>query len=177
MGRVPGLGTDKGVAGQRCARFLTFPSRTCSIFKSTQECGTHDYHSTECDLVFCHGINDYGGKFAVHADHFLDAGVRTTDTSSKSIRAGTDSLPLLLPPPVQYRVVVPDLPGHGRSTGIHVYTPRMEALADAVYAVIKDVALQDSRLVQEQEGSYTQTRKVFVAGQSLGGFTATLTCL
>ncbi|KAG0661557.1 hypothetical protein C6P46_003969 [Rhodotorula mucilaginosa] len=104
----------------------------------------------ECDLVFCHGINDYGGKFAVHADHFLDAG---------------------------YRVVVPDLPGHGRSTGIHVYTPRMEALADAVYAVIKDVALQDSRLVQEQEGSYTQTRKVFVAGQSLGGFTATLTCL
>ena len=72
---------------------------------------------------------------------------------------------------------MPDLPGHGRSTGIHVYTPRMEALADAVYAVIKDVALQDSRLVQEQGGSYTQTRKVFVAGQSLGGFTATLTCL
>lgn len=73
---------------------------------------------------------------------------------------------------------MPDLPGHGRSTGIHVYTPRMEALADAVYAVIKDVALQDSRLVQQDGGSsYTQTRKVFVAGQSLGGFTATLTCL
>lgn len=53
----------------------------------------------------------------------------------------------------------------------------MEALADAVYAVIQDVALQDSKLVQEAGGSYTQTRKVFVAGQSLGGFTATLTCL
>ncbi|GAA5986427.1 hypothetical protein JCM10908_003750 [Rhodotorula pacifica] len=109
----------------------------------------------ESDLVFCHGINDYGGKFAVHAAKFLDAG---------------------------YRVIVPDLPGHGRSTGIHVYAPRMEHLADAVYAVIKDVALQDSRLVAEEgrgaEGkSYTQTRKVFVAGQSLGGFTATLTCL
>ena len=43
----------------------------------TLECDTHAYHSTECDLVFCHGINDYGGKFAVHADIFLNAGVRT----------------------------------------------------------------------------------------------------
>ncbi|GAA5879831.1 hypothetical protein JCM3774_001396 [Rhodotorula dairenensis] len=111
---------------------------------------TKGSQSRESDLVFCHGINDYGGKFAVHAAKFLDAG---------------------------YRVIVPDLPGHGRSTGIHVYTPRMEALADAVYAVIKDVALQDSLLVKEAGGSYTQTRKVFVAGQSLGGFTATLTCL
>ncbi|BGP39175.1 hypothetical protein JCM10449v2_003113 [Rhodotorula kratochvilovae] len=97
----------------------------------------------EADLVFIHGINDFGGKFGMHASKFLDAG---------------------------YRVIVPDLPGHGRSTGIHVYS-------DAVYEVIKDVALQDSRIVQEAGGSYTQTRKVFVAGQSLGGFTAALTCL
>ncbi|TNY17865.1 lysophospholipase [Rhodotorula diobovata] len=105
----------------------------------------------ECDLVFVHGINDFGGKFGVHASKFLDAG---------------------------YRVVVPDLPGHGRSTGIHVYCPSMEALADAVYEVIKDVALQDYQLVQEAGGAaLTQTRKVFVGGQSLGGFTAALTCL
>ncbi|GJN89703.1 hypothetical protein Rhopal_002690-T1 [Rhodotorula paludigena] len=104
----------------------------------------------EADLVFLHGVNDYGGKFAMHADKFLDAG---------------------------YRVIVPDLPSHGRSTGIHVHNPSMEALADAVYEVIKDVALEDSRLVQEAGGSYTQTRKIYVAGQSLGGFTATLTCL
>ncbi|BGP54951.1 hypothetical protein JCM8202_003461 [Rhodotorula sphaerocarpa] len=104
----------------------------------------------ETDLVFCHGINDYGGKFAVHADKFLDEG---------------------------YRVIVPDLPGHGRSTGIHVYAPKMEDLADAVFAVIQDVALEDSKLVQEAGGAYTQTRKVFVAGQSLGGFTAAMTCL
>ncbi|GAA5970551.1 hypothetical protein JCM11641_007350 [Rhodosporidiobolus odoratus] len=107
----------------------------------------------EADLVWCHGINDYGGKFAVHAPLFLDAG---------------------------YRIIVPDLPSHGRSTGIHVHIPEMEALADAVYAVTRDVCLQDSKLVAEREGGevhVTQTRKVFVAGQSLGGFTAVYTCL
>lgn len=26
--------------------------------------------------MFLHGVNDYGGKFAMHADKFLDAGVR-----------------------------------------------------------------------------------------------------
>ncbi|GAA6016053.1 hypothetical protein JCM10207_004426 [Rhodosporidiobolus poonsookiae] len=107
------------------------------------------------DLVWCHGINDYGGKFAVHAETFLDAG---------------------------YRVIIPDLPSHGRSTGIHVYIPKVEALADAVYEVIKDVMLQDSQLAAENGGGggggkVTQQRKVFVAGQSLGGFTATYTCL
>ncbi|GAA5894490.1 hypothetical protein JCM8208_006256 [Rhodotorula glutinis] len=112
--------------------------------------GAPERHS---DLVFVHGINDFGGKFAMHADKFLDAG---------------------------YRVIVPDLPGHGRSTGIHVYCPSMDALADAVYEVIKDVAVHDYELVRDgPSGSVTQTpqRKVFVAGQSLGGFTAALTCL
>lgn len=47
-----------------------------------------------------------------------------------------------------------------------------------MYEVIKDVALQDYQLVQEAGGAaLTQTRKVFVGGQSLGGFTAALTCL
>ncbi|GAA5889764.1 hypothetical protein JCM5296_002335 [Sporobolomyces johnsonii] len=104
----------------------------------------------EADLFFIHGINDYGGKFSMHAEGFLSAG---------------------------YRVILPDLPSHGRSTGIHVHCPSMEALVDAVYEVIKDVLLQDSKIVQEAGGSYTQNRKVFVAGQSLGGFTAAYTCL
>jgi uncharacterized protein YcgL (UPF0745 family) len=52
------------VRSSRNARFLTFPSRTCSIFKSTQECGTHDYHSTECDLVFCHGMTISSRSYA-----------------------------------------------------------------------------------------------------------------
>ncbi|ORY91597.1 lysophospholipase [Leucosporidium creatinivorum] len=104
----------------------------------------------DADLLFIHGINDYGGKFATHADLFLDAG---------------------------YRLLIPDLPSHGRSTGIHCYVPDMEALADAVYAVLSDVLLEDSKLVKSADGSFKQRRKIFVAGQSLGGFTAALTCL
>lgn len=53
----------------------------------------------------------------------------------------------------------------------------MDALADAVYAVLSDVLLEDSKLVKQADGSFSQTRKMFVAGQSLGGFTAALTCL
>ena len=53
----------------------------------------------------------------------------------------------------------------------------MEGLVDAVYAVVKDVAIHDSQLVREAGGSLTQARKTFVAGQSLGGFTAAYVCL
>lgn len=76
---------------------------------------------------------------------------------------------LTLHDPFQYRVIVPDLPSHGRSSGIHVYLPSMEALADAIYAVLEDTLLEDSKLVKESDGSISQARKVFVAGQSLGG--------
>lgn len=112
-------------------------------------------------MLYCHGINDLGGKFAQHAPIFLDKG---------------------------YRVIALDLPAHGRSTGLHVYLPSLEALADAVYLVLSDVLLQDSKLVPDQgseptaggtpaASTFTQTRKIFVAGQSLGGFVATLTCI
>lgn len=93
---------------------------------------------------------DGSGKFATHADIFLDAG---------------------------YRVIAPDLPGHGRSTGVHCHCPSMDALADAIYQVLSDVLLEDSKLYKQPDGSFTQTRKIFVAGQSLGGFVAALTCL
>ncbi|KAK4057968.1 hypothetical protein OIO90_001187 [Microbotryomycetes sp. JL221] len=108
-----------------------------------------DVKHKHADLLFIHGINDYGGKFACHAEKFLKAG---------------------------YRVIVPDLPSHGRSTGIHCHLTAMSNLAQAVYLVLADVLLQDSKLVKDQQG-FKQTRKMFVAGQSLGGFTAVLTCL
>lgn len=30
----------------------------------------------QADIIYCHGINDYGGKFADHAPYFLEAGYR-----------------------------------------------------------------------------------------------------
>lgn len=127
----------------------------------------------DCDLCFIHGINDFGGKFAMHAAKFLDEGV-----SALLLACPLHSVDLnRFFANLQYRIVVPDLPSHGRSTGIHVHTPSMEALVDAVYDVIKDVALQDSNLIREAGGTVTQTRKTFVAGQSLGGFVAAYVCL
>ncbi|KAK4700182.1 hypothetical protein P7C70_g6068, partial [Phenoliferia sp. Uapishka_3] len=31
------------------------------------------------DMLFCHGVNDYGGKISSHARHFLDRGPSTSD--------------------------------------------------------------------------------------------------
>ena len=44
--------------------------------------------------------------------------------------------------------------------------------ADAVYAVLSDVAKNEAT-----DSVQAQKRKIFVAGQSLGGFVAALTCL
>jgi acylglycerol lipase len=60
----------------------------------------------------------------------------------------------------QYRIVVPDLPSHGRSSGLHSYVSSMDLLADAVHAVICDV------LHHDQAPPFAPPRKVFVAGQS-----------
>jgi len=49
----------------------------------------------DSDLVFIHGINDFGGKFAMHADKFLDAGVRPSFSSALASRAIADAPPYL----------------------------------------------------------------------------------
>jgi hypothetical protein len=41
----------------------------------TQTFGFRFVSQTDVDLCFIHGINDFGGKFAVHASKFLDEGV------------------------------------------------------------------------------------------------------
>lgn len=85
--------------------------------------------------------------------------------------------------------VVPDLPGHGRSTGLHAYVTdvlvsvripkpiltslaQMRKLAEAVDAAICAVALRD------MEGGKTEAeidaRSRYICGASLGGFTALL---
>ncbi|KAM0750727.1 lysophospholipase [Meredithblackwellia eburnea MCA 4105] len=97
------------------------------------------------DLVMIHGINDFGGKWSAHCRGFLDAG---------------------------YRIISPDLPSHGRSTGIHVDLPEMDVLPTAVYKVLVDVLKTDAA-----SGPVKQKRKIFLAGASLGGFVAVMTCL
>ncbi|KAF8512706.1 Alpha/Beta hydrolase protein [Gautieria morchelliformis] len=84
----------------------------------------------DCDIVMLHGINDYGGKWAPHVSNLLGKG---------------------------FRVIVPDLPSHGRSCGLHVYIPTAEQLLDGVEAVLVDVdSLSDTR------------RKTFFVGTSMG---------
>ncbi|CAD6578558.1 MAG: hypothetical protein CYPHOPRED_000614 [Cyphobasidiales sp. Tagirdzhanova-0007] len=100
-------------------------------------------HKRNADFIHCHGINDYGGKFTEHAISFLEAG---------------------------YRLVLPDLPAHGRSTGLHAHVDNMETLVDALDAVVCDVMMCDhSEGVIDAE---LDARKRFIAGSSMGGFTA-----
>ncbi|KAA1068271.1 hypothetical protein PGTUg99_030817 [Puccinia graminis f. sp. tritici] len=94
----------------------------------------------ELDLLYCHGIGEYGGSFAKNARTFLDAG---------------------------YRLIVPDLPSHGRSTGFHVYLTNLDCLAHAVHVVLGDIIKRDLAAHRPQ-------RPVIVAGQSMGGFTTVL---
>lgn len=71
----------------------------------------------EVDLLWCHGLGEYGGGFAKHARKFLDAG---------------------------YRVIALDLPSHGRSTGFHAHIVNLDWLAHAVHVVLADVIKQDT---------------------------------
>ncbi|PLW15964.1 hypothetical protein PCANC_20708 [Puccinia coronata f. sp. avenae] len=94
----------------------------------------------ELDLLYCHGICEYGGAFSKNARKFLDAG---------------------------YRLIVPDFPSHGRSTGFHVYLTDLDCMAHTVHVVLADVIKRDSAAGVAQ-------RPVVVAGQSMGGFTTVL---
>ncbi|POW15925.1 hypothetical protein PSTT_01752 [Puccinia striiformis] len=89
----------------------------------------------ELDLLFCHGICEYGGAFAKNAKKFLDAG---------------------------YRLIVPDFPSHGRSTGFHAHLTNLDCLAHTVHMVLGDVIKRDSVAGLAQ-------RPVIVVGQSMGG--------
>ncbi|KAH9442750.1 hypothetical protein Pst134EA_031567 [Puccinia striiformis f. sp. tritici] len=94
----------------------------------------------ELDLLFCHGICEYGGAFAKNAKKFLDAG---------------------------YRLIVPDFPSHGRSTGFHAHLTNLDCLAHTVHMVLGDVIKRDSVAGLAQ-------RPVIVVGQSMGGFATVL---
>lgn len=100
----------------------------------------------QADLVYCHGTGVHSGTLASHSRRYLDAG---------------------------YRLIVPDLPSHGYSTGLHVYQVKMSGYTEGVHAVIHDVARRDD----EQSGTKVlkqNRRKTFLLGLSFGGMVACL---
>ncbi|KAK4685570.1 acylglycerol lipase, partial [Tremellales sp. Uapishka_1] len=89
------------------------------------------------DLVLIHGLSDYGMRYAPHALHFLKAG---------------------------FRLIMPDLPSYGRSSGVNSYLPSLLLLPAALHAVLTDV-------VQDDLAQGRKQRKVFLSGASMGGWT------
>ncbi|CBQ67469.1 conserved hypothetical protein [Sporisorium reilianum SRZ2] len=94
------------------------------------------------DIVMAHGINDYAGKLAPHALHFMQRG---------------------------FRVIAIDLPSFGRSTGLHGFLPSMKINARAMHAVVMDVRTWDEE--SGLLGRAGRERKLFAEGHSMGAFT------
>ena len=63
-----------------------------------------------------------------------------------------------------FRVISIDLPSFGRSSGLHSYLPSLRILVEATHAVINDVIRNDPPAMRG--------RKIFLQGESMGGFTA-----
>ncbi|GHJ87725.1 hypothetical protein NliqN6_4127 [Naganishia liquefaciens] len=89
------------------------------------------------DMVIVHGLNEYGARYAPHCRTFLEVG---------------------------FRIIVPDMPSYGRSTGIHAHIYDPHLLTSAVYAVLQDVVRIDVANGKKQ-------REVFLSGASMGGWT------
>nr|ODN88525.1 lysophospholipase [Cryptococcus depauperatus CBS 7855] len=89
------------------------------------------------DLVMVHGLGDYSLRYLPHIKYFLQAG---------------------------FRVILPDLPSYGRSTGVHSYLPSLLLLTSALHVVLADVVQNDLAHGRTQ-------RKVFLSGASMGGWT------
>ena len=98
------------------------------------------------DMVFCHGTGVHSGTLASHSRRYLDAG---------------------------YRLIVPDLPSHGYSTGRHVYQPTMKGYTDGVYQVIHDMARRDDEALGKKTPKQNR-RRTFLLGLSFGGLVALL---
>ncbi|CAG8776456.1 12626_t:CDS:1, partial [Cetraspora pellucida] len=88
----------------------------------------------DVDVFYVHGLNDYGGRFAEVCKPFLEQG---------------------------FRVIALDLPGFGRSSGLHAYFSDIKELTDAVHLVINHV--------KEQNALVNKRRKTILIGESLGG--------
>lgn len=100
----------------------------------------------KADMIFCHGTGVHSGTLASHSRRYLDAGIR---------------------------LIVPDLPSHGYSTGVHVYQRRGIGYTRGVRQVIHDIDRRD----EEESGVHREKKEKrarFLLGLSFGGLVAML---
>ncbi|CAO1634699.1 unnamed protein product [Parajaminaea phylloscopi] len=100
----------------------------------------------KADMIFVHGTGVHGGTLASHSRRYLDAG---------------------------FRVIVPDLPSHGYSTGLHVFQQKLAGYTEGLHSTLNDVARRDDLL--DNKGvrrSKRDRRETFMLGLSFGGLVA-----
>lgn len=68
-------------------------------------------------------------------------------------------------------MIVPDLPGHGYSSHLHVYVPEMSMYTKGLHAVLHDVNLRDDCLLGRRR-SKSERNETFILGLSFGGLVA-----
>lgn len=96
---------------------------------------------------FSHGTGVHSGTLASQCRRYLDAG---------------------------FRLIVPDLPSHGFSSGLHVYQKNMAGFCSGLNAVLHDVAAGDQAesAFPGVRPSKLERRQTFMLGLSFGGLVA-----
>jgi alpha-beta hydrolase superfamily lysophospholipase len=113
--------------------------------------------------VWIHGLNDYGGRASESIHLWLSAGLDPVGATAD----------------IGIRVVVLDLPGHGRSDGqyLHFYCGsniRHVLFRDILCLprVVRQLVEYITKYDNPAPEGLKEVRKVFIGGGSLGGWTA-----
>ncbi|PWN51684.1 alpha/beta-hydrolase [Violaceomyces palustris] len=97
----------------------------------------------KADMIFVHGTGVHSGTLASHSRRYLDAG---------------------------FRLIVPDLPSHGYSSGLHVYVRHLSGYLAGLRQVLHDVAKRDDSMWNGGiKVSKAERRPTFMLGLSFGG--------
>ncbi|EST05591.1 hypothetical protein PSEUBRA_005281 [Kalmanozyma brasiliensis GHG001] len=94
------------------------------------------------DMIFVHGTGVHSGTLASQCRRYLDAG---------------------------FRLIVPDLPSHGFSSGLHVYQRDMSGFCAGLHSVLHDVSRRDHPISPPTK---LERRPTFMLGLSFGGLVA-----
>ncbi|CCF52810.1 hypothetical protein NDA11_005791 [Ustilago hordei] len=108
---------------------------------------SHKGYGKGADMIFVHGTGVLSGTLASQCRRYLDAG---------------------------FRLIVPDLPSHGFSSGLHVYQKNMAGSCSGLNAVLHDVAARDQAesAFPGVRPSKLERRQTFMLGLSFGGLVA-----